>query len=169
MVVGSFTSAAYGEPRLTNDIDIVVDLELNQVDELCDAFPSADFYVSREAARAALACRGQFNVIDPSSGNKVDFMISRKDAWGIEQLARRQKIPLLPNLDVFAARPEDIILSKLLYYQEGGSEKHLRDIAGILNTTREAVDRNYIKARVEQFGLTDIWTAVQARAAQLDT
>jgi hypothetical protein len=168
MVVGSFTSGAYGEPRLTNDIDVVVDLTMNQIESLCAAFPPDHFYVSREAARSALLQRGQFNVIDPESGNKIDFMIARTDAWGIEQLQRRQKIPLLPDLSAFAARPEDVIVSKMLYYQEGGSEKHLRDIAGILNTSREIVDRDYIDTWAVQFGLTEIWQAVQTKAAQSD-
>jgi hypothetical protein len=168
MVVGSFTSAAYGEPRFTNDIDIVIDVPPGHVDELCAAFGSQDFYVSREAAHAALAQRGQFNVIHPESGNKIDFMISRTDAWGIEQLQRRQRIPLLPDLSAFAARPEDVIISKMLYYQEGGSEKHLRDIAGILRTSGPAIDRNYVDEWTQQFGLSQIWNAVQAKATQSD-
>ena len=97
MVFGSITSGAYGEPRLTLDIDIVVNLTAEKIDPLCASFPAKDFYVSREAAVAAVAQRGQFNIIDPESGNKIDFMIAPQDDWGREQLKRRRRIPLLPS------------------------------------------------------------------------
>src|SRR5438105_4821651 len=143
MVVGSFASGAYGEPRLTQDIDIVISptapAELNR---LCAAFPPDDFYASIDAALQALhQPAGQFNVIHPTSGNKIDFMIARKDEWGREQVARRQRMRLLPDRQGYVARPEDVIIGKMLYYQEGGSEKHLRDIAGILKVSGENVDR----------------------------
>ena len=89
MVVGSYASGAYGDPRFTQDIDIVVDLTAAQLDELISRLPSDDFYVSREAALEAIRDAGQFNIIHPESGNKIDFMIARKDAWGQEQMRRR--------------------------------------------------------------------------------
>ena len=130
MLVGSFASAAYGEARLTHDIDIVVEVGLETVDRLCSAFPAPEFYVSLPAAREAVVRRGQFNVIHPGSGNKIDFMIARNDAWGQSQMARRGRKPILPDRQAFVAAPEDVIVGKLWYYHEGGSEKHLRDVAG---------------------------------------
>src|SRR4051812_312195 len=77
MVVGSLASSTYGEPRSTLDIDIVIDPTAAQLEALCDQFPDDDFYVSREAARAALRDRAQFNVLRSDTGNKIDFMIAR--------------------------------------------------------------------------------------------
>lgn len=164
MVVGSYASGVYGEPRLTQDIDIVVNLRAEQVGLLVGAFPSDEFYVSPDAAREAVRNGGQFNVIHPDSGYKIDFMIARRDAWGIEQLARRQRQPLLSDREGFAARPEDIILSKLLYFEEGGSEKHLRDIAGMLRVSGPAVDRDYVEKWAGQLGVTHVWHIVLKRA-----
>lgn len=164
MVVGSIASGAYGEPRLTQDIDLVIAPDPDKIRQLCVALPSEDFYVSVEAALAAARQPGgQFNVIHPESGNKFDFMIARTDAWGREQIARRQRIKLLPDRDAYAARPEDIIISKMLYYQEGGSEKHLRDIAGILKVSGDAVDRGYLSLWAAQLGLAAILQAVLHR------
>ncbi len=58
-VTGSIASIYYGEPRLTNDIDIVVDLPEHSIPELCAAFPAAEFYLSDEAAawKAQDSCR----------------------------------------------------------------------------------------------------------------
>ena len=108
MVVGSIASSAYGEPRSTQDIDIVIDVTPQQIQQLCTAFSPADFYVSVEAALSATRRPGsQFNVLDPSSGTKIDFMIARNDQWGREQVERRQKLELATNLEGYAARPED--------------------------------------------------------------
>jgi predicted nucleotidyltransferase len=163
MVVGSFASAVYGEPRLTHDIDIVVDLSAGQVTRLCAAFPEPEFYVSDLAAREATEVRGQFNVIHPASGNKIDFMIARNDAWGRSQLERRTRRTILPERESYLATPEDVILGKLWYYEDGGSDKHLRDIAGILQVSGDQVDRDYVEHWAEQLGLLRAWQAAVRR------
>ena len=162
MLVGSLASGVYGEPRLTQDIDIVISPTARQLDEMCDEFPRVGFYVSREAAHEALRRRDQFNVLDPSSGNKIDFMLARSDKWGIEQLARRERTRLLPDREGFAARPEDVILSKMQYFQEGRSEKHLRDIAGMLKTSNDRIDRGYVERWAEELGLAVTWHDILA-------
>ncbi len=163
MVVGSFASATYGEPRLTHDIDIVVQLAEKQIGNLVGAFPSPEFYVSESAVREAISQRGQFNVIHPSSGNKIDFMIARNDAWGRSQFARRIRRSILPDRETYVAAPEDVILGKLWYFQEGGSDKHLRDITGILKVSGDEIDRDYIAHWAKQLGVTKPWQAVLER------
>lgn len=166
MIVGSYASGIHGEPRLTLDIDIVVDLKAEQVESLCAAFPSGEFYVSLEAARDAVRRRKQFNVIHPASGNKIDFMVARHDAWGQSQLDRRVERLVLPDRTGFTASAEDIIISKMRYFREGESDKHLRDCAGILLTSREKINREYIEYWVKQFELKDVWEAVLLRVEQ---
>jgi hypothetical protein len=156
---------AYGEHRLTADIDVVVVLTAQQADALCAAFPMPDYYVSREAAQEAVRLRRQFNVIHPASGMKIDFILARADAWGTSQLARRQRVQILPGLTGCVAAPEDIIISKMLYYKQGGSEKHLRDITGILKESADKVDRAYVARWAEELGLKEIWDAILQRLA----
>jgi hypothetical protein len=160
MVVGSFASAVYGEPRFTQDIDIVVDLELAQIGPLCAAFPASEFYVSRPAAEEAVRRRKQFKVIHPASGNKIDFMIARRDSWGREQIERRQRREFLPGVSAWAASPEDVILAKMIYSREGQSPKHPRDIAGMLRISESEIDQSYISAWAERLGLTNIWESI---------
>src|SRR5262249_55978040 len=143
MVVGSFASTVYGEPRLTLDIDIV-DLELSQVGPLCSAFPASEFYVSVPAAEDAVRRRKQFKLIHPSSGNKIDFMTARLDPWGRQQLQRRRKREFLLGVSAWAASPEDVILARMIYYREGQSPKHTRDIAGMLRISASEIDQTYI-------------------------
>jgi hypothetical protein len=163
LLVGSLASGVYGEPRLTMDIDMVVDLRTEQVAVLCAKFPSPEFYVSESAARDAVARGGQFNVIHPASGNKIDFRIARKDAWGRSQIARRRREQILPGLLGYTAAPEDVILGKLWYYDDRGSDKHLRDIVAMLEVSHEEIDQAYIQHWAQQLGFDSAWKSVLER------
>jgi len=163
LIVGSVASMGYGEPRFTRDIDVVVDVSADDVSRLCDAFPEAEYYVNRDMARQAAREGGQFNVIHPASGNKIDFIIARRDAWGRQQVERRRRVTILPGLVGYAGSPEDVILGKMWYYQVGGSEKHLRDIAAMLRVSGDQIDRGYVAQWAEQLGLSEIWQAILSR------
>lgn len=157
MLVGSMASGMYGEPRSTLDIDIVIDLRLEDLDWLLSAFPTPDFYVSREAVAVAIQRRKQFNVIHPASGNKIDFMLAKFTEWGRQQLSRRRSEEIFPGLLGYAAAPEDIILSKMIYFQEGGSERQLRDCAGILKVSHATIDMQYLSEWSEKLNVATTW------------
>jgi hypothetical protein len=162
-IIGSFASGVWGESRFTQDIDFLIELSPAQVSLLCTSFPEAEFYVSETAARSAVADSSQFNVIHPASGNKIDFMIAGRTAWAAEQLARRRRVLVLPNQKAEVAAPEDVILGKLVYYREGGSEKHIRDITGILAISGDLVDRDYVAKHAAALGVQAIWQAIVDR------
>ena len=61
------------------------------------------------------------------------------------------------------ASPEDVILKKLLYFQEGGSEKHLRDIIGVLKVQGEKLDRKYIADWIGPLGVENAWRLALSR------
>ena len=96
-------------------------------------------------------------------------MLARKDAWGREQIARRQLNPLLSDQKAFTATVEDIVLGKLWYYEDGGSDKHLRDIAGMLRIHRQPIDFAYIDRWVNVLGFQTAWTAVKVKVAKGDS
>ena len=71
-----------------------------------------------------------------------------------------------PGLPVYIAAPEDVILSKMGSYREGGSEKHLRDITGVLRVSGAQLDRDYVDRWARQLGLTEVWQAVLRRLGE---
>ncbi len=166
MVVGSYASMVLGEPRMTMDIDIVVELGAMQVGDFCSRFPAPEYYVSEPAVRDAIRTGSQFNVIHSHSGHKFDFILPRSDEWGATQLSRRQRVKLLPDREGYTASPEDVILGKIWYYDVGGSEKHLRDIAGILRISGSRVDRKYIDEWATKLGYGEIWKSIQEREVE---
>jgi hypothetical protein len=171
-VVGSWGSGIYGEPRFTRDIDIVVDLNLNLVPQFCAAFPNDEFYVSEQAARDAVRTRFQFNVIHPGSGNKIDFILTRPESWSAGQLERSRRVELRRGdeaLDVSVAAPEDVILGKLWYFSEGGGDRHLRDIAGIMRVTGDGVNRAEVERWAARLGYLEIWQQIVAKVDAPDS
>ena len=165
-VTGSMATIYYGEPRFTNDIDLVVALPAPRVTEFMGAFPAPEFYVSEEAIRNAVKEHGQFNIIHPESGLKVDVMIPDDSPFNRGRFARVARVRPAADFEARFAAAEDVIIKKLEYYREGGSEKHLRDITGVLKIQGERLDREYIAGWASQLRLEAIWNAVQLRAGQ---
>jgi hypothetical protein len=162
-LVGSWASGLWGDARMTRDIDVVVRLSGQHVPLLLACFPAPEFYLSRPAMEDAIRLATQFNVIHPSSGNKIDFMLVPQSKWGDAQIARRQRVRIAPDCEGFVAAPEDVIVGKLLYYQEGGSDRHLSDIASILAKSGEIIDRSYLQEMTDDLGVAEEWRLVLSR------
>jgi hypothetical protein len=160
LVTGSIATIYYGEARFTNDIDVVADLGLRQVEAFVSAFPAPEFYLDDATVRTAIAQRGQFNIIHPESGLKVDVMIPTRDAFNASRFSRGRRVEPTPGRSAIFAAPEDVIIRKLEYFAAGGSDKHLRDIAGVLKILGERVDRIYIDDWAERLGVAEIWREV---------
>ena len=162
-VTGATVTIFYGEPRFTNDIDIVVDLPEGAVPAFCRQFPEEDFYVSQEAARDAVRRCSQFNIIQPSSGLKVDVIVPAPSEFNRARFARARRVQAGDGWDASFSSPEDAILKKMEFFREGGSDKHLRDITGVLKTSGSEIDRAYIDRWATTLGLTGIWQAILDR------
>lgn len=168
-VVGSMASIAYGEIRFTNDVDIVANLQLEHIDALCASFQAPDYYVARHAVEDAIRKRFQFNIIHIPAGLKIDVMLPKQTEYADCQQQRARRLSDPDGLSAVFAAPEDVILNKLIFFQLGGSEKHLRDIAGILKVKADAVDRSYIDIWAAKLGVAKEWLRVQKRADEPST
>ncbi len=165
-VVGSMASIAYGENRFTNDIDIVADLKLSDVDALCEFFVPPDYFIARHAVEDAIRKRFQFNIIHITCGLKIDVMLPRHNEYAALQQARARRLSDPNGLSAWFAAPEDIILNKLIFFQKGGIEKHLRDIAGIIKVKKNELDFEYIEHWSERLNVTNEWSLVTKRIAE---
>ncbi len=163
MVSGSVASMLYGEPRLTNDIDIILDLDFRRAPELSRLFPLNSFYCPPEEV-IRVECRrfsrGHFNIIHHDTGHKADVYLPGADAlqkWG---LAHRRKVDMGSGKALWVAPPEYVILRKLDYYREGRSEKHRLDIRGMLDLQGDALDRQFLAEWIERLGVSTEWADV---------
>ncbi len=163
-VTGAVAAIAYGEPRLTNDIDIVADIDEDQIPGLKGCYPADEFYFDEESARQAVRTRSQFTIIHPGSGLKIDVMITQGDEFDQSRFRRARRLKPVEDIEVDFASPEDVVIKKLDFYRQGGSDKHLRDIAGILKISADVIDFAYIDAWARKLGLAEIWAAALKKA-----
>ncbi|RLC96846.1 MAG: hypothetical protein DRI77_08015 [Chloroflexi bacterium] len=146
MVVGGFAAIFYGEPRLTLDVDIVVDMKGRHIAPFVRAFPIPDYYVSEKGIRDSLQRRYPFNVIQPTTGAKVDLVPLLHDPFTRAAFQRRQRL----EYDEFGRSatfitPEDIVLAKLIAFRETGSDRHIRDVRGVLTAQWGELDLEAIR------------------------
>jgi hypothetical protein len=163
LITGSMATISYGDPRLTTDIDVVAALTPLNVAVACAAFPAPDYYCSIVAAEQAVRERSQFNILHPNSGLKIDVIIATESAFDRSRLGRGVRLPAGADFEVTFAAPEDVILKKLEYYRLGGSEKHLRDIVGVLRVRSDKIDRAYLADWIDRLGLSAEWQMIEER------
>ncbi len=150
MVTGSVASMHYGEPRFTHDIDLVFSIKNQNLKSFENIFPLDDFYfpplevIQLEINRSL---RGHFNIIHNETGFKADIYTLGNDPllkWG---LLNKQKVEF-DNCLLYVAPPEYVIIQKMNYWEEGKSEKHIRDISAMIDTLEDNLKLDLIKSRL---------------------
>jgi hypothetical protein len=164
MVTGGAAAIVYGEPRLTNDLDIVLSMRPRDAGTVAAALAAEDTYVPPVEVleiEAGRAMHGHFNVLHAPTSLRADVYIAGEDplhAWG---LAARRLITV-GNLSIAIAPPEYVIVRKLQYATQGGGDRHLRDINRMLERALLPIDHQQIQMRAVALGLTDAWTRAQS-------
>jgi hypothetical protein len=159
MVTGSVAGMLYGEPRVTHDVDIVLVLTPGDVQRVIEAFPIDEFYCPPEEVLLEEVMRGQrghFNLIHHTTGFRADMYLAGRDPLHRWALGERRGITHEGHR-VSIAPVEYVIVRKLEFFREGGSEKHLRDIAGILRVSGEDVGKGVLLDWIERLGLGEEW------------
>jgi hypothetical protein len=162
MIGGSVAVIFYGEPRLTHDVDLIAFLSAEEISRLGEIFPSSEFYVPPTEVMAIEANReqrGSFNIIHSASGFKADIYLTGRDplnAWGF----RGRRAATFEGEQIMLAPPEYVIVRKLEFFREGGSEKHIRDIRSMLRMSNEQIDRGALTEWIDRLGLQPEWQRV---------
>ena len=154
MVTGSIATNFYARPRMTRDIDIVIDLNPSGADRIGELF-EGDFYVDREEVRRAVSQRSVFNIIHNEFIIKVDFVIKKEAEYRQLEFQRRKRITI-EDVPVAIVTPEDLILSKLKWAQESHSEVQLGDVRNLIESV-DTLDKPYLEEWVRKLGLGDLY------------
>lgn len=153
---GSWASGAFGEPRMTNDVDIVAEFTSQNLDGFLQALPK-EYFVDREDARTSVRLGRPFNAIYIPKAMKVDFFPAAAFALGAQELDRAEPLADtgISDTPVPFVTPEDILLAKLHWLQAGGgvSEVQWRDIRGIVLSRRATLDRAYLDRGAAAIGV----------------
>jgi predicted nucleotidyltransferase len=163
MVVGSFASNLFGDSRGTQDIDILVSANPEQIRTLLDAFPKTQYYFDLNTALEACRHKSMFNILDMERGWKIDVIFQKPGAYH-EQAFRRRSAAQIDGVDVIALTPEDVIISKLLWAKMGESSLQIGDVAGVLKVQQSSLDFPYIEKWVHELGLESQWNEARRQA-----
>lgn len=155
MLVGSVAALAHGRSRATQDFDLVASIDATTARALVRALPADRFYASEDAAIQAVKSSTMFNLIDMSTGWKVDVVPLKRRPFSVREFSRRRVVEVL-GLEVFVASVEDVILSKLEWSTlAGGSARQLEDVRELLRIGGSRVDVDYLRSGAAELGVAD--------------
>ena len=175
MIVGAFGGYPFGITRVTFDIDILVDLREQDFETLSQKFPLPRYYADPEMMRNSTEMGIMFNIIDTNEGIKADLVpLKREPDYEIafERRVRRNFLDPAGNaFSAWVAQPTDIIIGKLVAWNEGRSDKHPKDIRAMLvfdlsGSSDLAIDYETITKEARRLGkeTLDMWNQVLAKA-----
>jgi hypothetical protein len=165
LIGGAVAAWAWGEPRSTLDLDLVVNIPVESVSLLSQELAKRDMLVPAGIIMdAIIEDRSDLpiNAIHMYSGFKADlYPLRPNDELRLSALERRIQIDFGPPIGmVYVHSPEDLVVYKVLYFSISQQTKHLRDIAAILKSVGDEINYTYIETWVERKGLGQIWRQI---------
>lgn len=162
LITGGMAVLIWGRPRFTADIDIVLELKLQKKEDLIKALKRIGKagYIDEKAVEEALINKGEFNFIDGQTGIKIDFWILTNSNFDLSRLKRR-RVKKITGESVYFSSPEDLILSKLHWHKESGSDRHLEDVESIFKISGKKLDQKYLKQMAGQLKVQEILKEIE--------
>lgn len=150
MLAGSYASAFHGEPRMTMDLDLVIDPDEAGLDRFLASLDPGRFYV--DDAHRALAARDQFTVIEVGTQWKADLIIRKDRPFSRVEMSRRIRTEV-DGIALCIATAEDTLLAKLEWNRGQASDRQRRDIAGILAISGDHLDWDHLHRWADELGV----------------
>ena len=154
MISGSIAANYYTIPRMTRDIDMVIELKKGDIDRFVDLF-EGDFYVNREMVTNEVSRQGMFNLIHNQYVIKIDFILKKSSAYQDAAFSRRKEI-LIEGSPMCFISAEDLVISKLIWAKDSRSEIQLNDVRNLIETI-DNLDLKYIDNWISQLRLEQIY------------
>ncbi|HBL58768.1 MAG TPA: hypothetical protein DDZ80_09695 [Cyanobacteria bacterium UBA8803] len=152
-ITGGVAAISYGEPRTTQDLDLVMAISSEDIDRLTNALGQAGFYVPGVDDVKSGRMR-TLQITDMESISRADLVVAGTDEFERLKFERRRVIEF-EGIALYFASPEDVILNKLRWRQGSGSEKQWRDVLGVLKVQADNLDFDYLTQWAEQLGIAD--------------
>ncbi len=154
IITGGIAVLVWGRPRFTADIDIVVELKFENINNLVKTLLllGKANYIDKDMVKNALDHGGEFNFIHGETGIKVDFWVLKKTPFELSRMKRKVAKSIL-NKKVYFVSPEDLILSKLQWYRQSQSSRHMEDAESVFKISGKKLDMEYLKQWARKLGV----------------
>ena len=153
MLTGSMATFVYAMPRMTRDIDIVVNVFLNRKDDLLNIFQN-EYLISEDEILFSFTHNSMFNIFHRKSFIKIDLIIQKRTEYSNVAFKRR-RFEKSDTFEGYIISPEDLIISKVDWAKESLSEMQKNDIKSVINNT--ALDLEYLNYWLNELNLTKIF------------
>lgn len=163
---GSVASSFQGEPRATNDIDMVVALPVRRVAAFAEALGS-EFEVDQDMVKEALGRSGSANIFYLPLVMKIDLFGLGETPFDEAEFARRRRVRVrVTGEELWLKSPEDSVLRKLLWYREGGevSDRQWRDVVEVLRVSGAGMSVDYLESWAPRLGLAELLARARTAA-----
>ena len=157
LISGSMAANYYTIPRMTRDLDVVVEMKVSDIDRFIQLFQN-DFFVDQEIILHEVKQRGMFNLIHTQYVMKIDFILRKKSEWQEAAFFRRNKI-FIDSIPMWIISLEDLIVAKLLWAKDSLSELQLNDVRSLLQSTSQ-LEHSYLKKWIKTLHLKEIYQKV---------
>ncbi len=157
MITGSFAMSAYATPRMTRDVDLVIDVSADDSARLVELFADG-YYAEERSIREAVRRRDMFNIIHAVTVTKIDLVIRKETEYRRLEMARRRR-KVVADLEAWFVAPEDLILSKLHWARESRSETQLEDVRNLIAAVA-SLDREYMSRWASELGVSEMLAEV---------
>lgn len=152
MLTGSTALSYYVRPRMTRDVDMVINITKEDVNKIYELFKD-DFYIDKESIADSIKEQSSFNIIYFDFPMKFDFIVRKNTPYRRLEFERRQQIEI-EGVKTSVVSIEDLILSKLYWAKDSHSEMQLDDIRLLL--AKEKIDLEYIKEKAKELDVTSL-------------
>lgn len=158
MLTGSFAANFFAVPRMTRDIDLVIEIFEDDLSKFTQAFEK-DFYFEKDALKEAINHQSMFNIIHQDSVYKIDFILRKNIPYRQTEFKRRKRV-LFDGSYIWIVSPEDLIISKLFWAKDSFSEMQLNDVRRLLFNLKD-LDVDYVEKWIAELGLTQVYEKVK--------
>lgn len=153
MMTGSMAMALYSMPRMTRDIDMILNISSSEANTIFNLF-NKDFYIDKKGIDQAIQNKGIFNIIHNETIMKIDFIVRKDEEFRREEFARR-RIADIAGTQVYVVTAEDLILSKLVWVKNSNSELQYRDVQQMIIASK-SLDHDYIEKWAVKLAVGDL-------------
>ncbi len=158
---GGLAVVAYGEPRFTQDMDILLSPERFNMTMFIRRLQETHYHVDKIAVQNALnGLSGSFfNVIHLHYHIKTDFYVPQERELRA-MIAERVYLPFDEMRRAAYVTAASVVVAKLKAYENSQSTRHLDDIASIIRIQGKELDHGQLDIAAARLGLLGVWRAL---------